>query len=136
MDRTVSFPMYTPSENEPYMNERQRSYFKEKLNLTKADLTEKLKQTRQRIKKLKHAGPDILDRGNILINIEQEAGASERYSGYLKHIERALRRIEDGSFGFCEVTGEKIGLRRLEVQPWTSLSIEVLEECEADRRSA
>ena len=117
-----------------YMNSEQLAYFKDKLFSHREELAEKISRTLKKIKQLKTSDADMLDRSTVNICIEQEVKASERYSRYLRNIETALSRIEDGSYGFCELTGTEIGLKRLEAQPWATMSIEALEELEEARR--
>ncbi|MGM0644522.1 MAG: TraR/DksA family transcriptional regulator, partial [Thermodesulfobacteriota bacterium] len=101
-----------------YMNSDQLAYFKNKLFSHRNEVLKKLNRTLKNIKKLQTSDADILDRSNVNIHIDQEVKASERYGRYLRNIETALSKIEDGSYGFCELTGNKIGLKRLQAQPW------------------
>mgnify|MGYP006301872295 FL=1 len=117
-----------------YMNSNQLAYFKNKLFSHREELSEKISRTLKKIQQLKSSDADILDRSNVNIHIEREVKASERYSRYLRNIETALSKIEDGSYGFCELTGTEIGLKRLQAQPWATLSIEALEELEEARQ--
>ncbi|MCF8044212.1 MAG: TraR/DksA C4-type zinc finger protein [Desulfarculaceae bacterium] len=117
-----------------YMNSDQLAYFKNKLFSHREELSEKISRTVKKIQQLKSSDADILDRSNVNIHIEREVKASERYSRYLRNIETALSKIEDGSYGFCELTGTKIGLKRLQAQPWATLSIKALEELEEARQ--
>ena len=116
------------------MNSNQLAYFKNKLFSHREELSEKISRTLKKIQQLKSSDADILDRSNVNIHIEREVKASERYSRYLRNIETALSKIEDGSYGFCELTGTEIGLKRLRAQPWATLSIEALEELEEARQ--
>lgn len=121
---------YLPGTDDPYMTPSQIQYFRNKLFQHKDRLLTKLKHSRKKIQQMRTPEADILDRSNTLLLIEQEIRATERYSRYLNNIEIALSRVENGTFGFCEITGEKIGIKRLEIQPWATLSIEALEELE------
>ena len=125
--------IYTPSLDEPYMNERQIAYFRDKLASRKVELTGKIESTLNKIKSLQSVHADILDRSNSMMDLESEVGAFERYLDQVKQVERALDRIEAGSFGYCELTGGEIGLRRLEAMPFATMSIQALEELEAER---
>lgn len=118
-----------------YMNSDQLAYFKDKLLSHREELSEKISRTLKKIQQIKTSDADILDRSNVNIHINREVKSSERYSRYLRNIETALSKIEDGSYGFCELTGKKIGLKRLQAQPWATLSIEALEELEEARRN-
>jgi len=130
----VSEHWYVPAEKEPYMSEGQLLYFKAKLNAKKDELAGKLSRAIQRIKALEGVQADILDRSNFYIDLEREVNNFERYSNMLDQVEQALRRIDEGSFGYCEITGSEIGLRRLEAIPFAALSIQALEELEADQK--
>ena len=129
----VSKARYIPTENEPYMSEGQLLYFKDKLNARKEELAGKLNRTIKRIKALEGVQADILDRSNVYIDLEREVNNFERYSKMMDEVGQALGRIEAGSFGYCEMTGSEIGLRRLEAIPFAALSIQALEELEADQ---
>jgi len=130
----VSKARYIPAENEPYMSEGQLLYFKEKLKSRQEELAGKLNRTIQRIKAMEGLQADILDRSNSYIDLEREVNNFERYSNMLDQVAQALRRIEEGGFGYCEMTGSEIGLRRLEAIPFAALSIQALEELEAGQK--
>ena len=117
-----------------YMNSDQLAHFKKKLLSHRDDVSGKLNRALKKIQQLQTSDADILDRSNVNIHIDREVKASERYSRYLRNIETALSKIEDGSYGFCELTGNKIGLKRLHAQPWATLSIKALEELEEARQ--
>ena len=125
---------YMPTENEPYMNANQIAYFKGKLLKRKQELSIRLGMTIGKIKTLESYQADILDRSNSYIDVEREVSNFERYSIVLEQIDRALKRIDEGSFGYCELTGDEIGLRRLEAIPFASMSIQALEAFEAEQR--
>ena len=127
MEREIT-AAYLPSDNEPYMNIRQLDYFKNRLIIQKAELIEKIAQRKEKIKNLKATHPDILDRSNFLMEIEQELRNCERYSERIRQVDNALKRIDRGSFGYCQFTGNRIGLERLEALPFANLSIEALED--------
>ena len=116
--------------SEPYMNDRQLAYFKNKLIVLKMDLTEKANQKKGKIKEIGVAQPDILDKSNTMAQVEQDIRSYERNRQLIRQINDALRRIEDGSFGYCKITGDEIGLKRLEALPFTPVSIEALKEIE------
>ena len=121
---------YQPSPNEPYMNNDQLAYFKNKLIHQKMQLIEKIRGTIEKIQSLQSVDADILDRSNTQIDIESELKSNQRYNRLIKEIDGALSRIEDGSFGYCELSGEPIGLRRLEVLPFAAMSVKSLEQLE------
>ena len=115
---------------EPYMNDRQLTYFKNKLIILKMELTEKANRKKEKIKQIGAAQPDILDKSNTMTQVEQDISSYERNRQLIGQINDALRRIEDGSFGYCKITGDEIGLKRLEALPFTPVSIEALREIE------
>ncbi len=127
--------VYTPSPDEPYMSDRQIAYFRDKLAEQKIELTKKIEKSLGKIKSLKSAQADILDRSNSMMSLNSEVGSFERYIERVKQIEKALERIDSGSFGYCELTGSEIGLRRLEVMPFATMSIKALESLEQDQRT-
>ncbi|MEH0020930.1 MAG: TraR/DksA family transcriptional regulator [Desulfobacter sp.] len=125
---------YTPAKNEPYMSDDQVAYFRKKLTDRKAELSRKITRAIEKIKTLESMQADILDRSNSYMGLELEVKSFERYSNMLDQVDRALERIEDGSFGYCELTGNEIGLRRLEAIPFATMSIKALEEFEASQQ--
>ncbi|MCG8567042.1 MAG: TraR/DksA C4-type zinc finger protein [Desulfobacterales bacterium] len=120
----------TGVESDDYMDSTQLSYFKDKLLAHKKDLLAKLKDIKGEIKKMQFENADIVDRSNLISARERAIDFSTRYGQIIRQIDQALNRIDDGSFGYCELTGEEIGLKRLDIQPWTNLSIHALEEIE------
>jgi len=115
---------------EPYMNAQQRVYFKNKLICLKMSVVDRIREIREKIRNTGPRQPDIIDRSNSMVHIEAEARTQERNLQMLKQIDAALQRIEDGSFGYCKLTGEPIGLKRLEAMPFTALSVQALREME------
>src|SRR6201989_3121182 len=118
---------YRPLENEPFMNERQREYFRRKLNQWKDDI---IRETRETIKNRKaetvpHA--DLADRASTEAERQLELRTRDRQRKLIAKIDSALRRIDDGSYGFCEETGEPIALKRLDARPIATLSLEAQE---------
>ncbi len=118
-------------DNEPYMSEGQLAYFKGKLLQRKDELHNRISQSIKKIKTLEAAQADILDRSNSYIDLELEVKSFERHSDMIVQVDHALARIDDGSFGYCELTGDEIGLRRLEAIPFATMSIKALEAFEA-----
>ena len=129
-----SLERYIPAKNEPYMSDRQIDYFRDKLVDRKAELKAKISTAIEKIKTLESVQADILDRSNAYIDLELAVKSFERYSNMLDQVDRALERIDDGSFGYCELTGSEIGLRRLEAIPFATMSIAALEEFETGRQ--
>lgn len=127
-------PDYTPSENEPFMNEKHRMYFRQKLLNWKEDI---IRQTRETLVGLhddstQHA--DIADRATSETDRALELRSRDRQRKLVSKIDAALSRIEDGSYGYCEETGEPIGLKRLDARPIATLSLEAQERHERRER--
>lgn len=123
-------PNYRPSEDEPFMNERQRAYFRNKLKTWKEEI---IRQTRETLVGLhedstQHA--DLADRATSETDRALELRARDRQRKLIAKIDAALARIEDGSYGYCEETGEPIGLKRLDARPIATLSLEAQERHE------
>jgi DnaK suppressor protein len=130
----VSPEGYRPSDDEPFMNEQQRRYFKTKLMSWKDEI---IRQTRETIVGLnsessQHA--DLADRATSETDRALELRARDRQRKLVSKINAALARIEDGSYGYCEETGEPISLRRLDARPIATLSIEAQERHERRER--
>ena len=125
---------YRPSEDEPFMNEQQRVYFREKLLSWKEEI---LRQTRETLAGLhaestQHA--DLADRATSETDRALELRARDRQRKLIAKIDAAIARIEDGSYGYCEDTGEPIGLKRLDARPIATLSVEAQERHERRER--
>jgi len=125
---------YRPSDDEPFMNERQREYFRRKLLAWKDELLEESKST---IGSLQHdtvALPDVVDRATSETDRALELKTRDRQRKLISKIDSALRRLEDGSYGYCEDTGEPISLSRLDARPIATLSLEAQERHEKRER--
>ena len=127
-------PDYRPSENEPFMNERQRLYFRQKLLAWKEEI---IRQTRETLaglheETIQHA--DLADRATSETDRALELRARDRQRKLVNKIDAALARIEDGKYGYCEETGEPIGLKRLDARPIATLSVEAQERHERRER--
>ncbi|MFO7913596.1 MAG: TraR/DksA family transcriptional regulator [Desulfotignum sp.] len=114
----------------PCLDNEKLSLFKEKLLAKQQELVRKRTDIKKNIRSLKMKHADVVDQSILMSNIEKEIDFSRRCDVLITQIERALERIEDGGFGYCELTGEPIDERRLEVLPWATLSIKALEEIE------
>jgi DnaK suppressor protein len=114
---------YRPSEDEPYMNETQREYFRRKLLSWREEILRQLKEEDNR-------GADMSDWASYETERNFQLRARDRERKLLSKIDEALRRIEEGTYGYCEETQEPIGLRRLEARPIATLSIEAQERHE------
>jgi DnaK suppressor protein len=125
---------YKPSDKEPFMNERQREYFRAKLNAWKEDILREAKETLQHLQEENQNHPDLADRASSETDRAIELRARDRQRKLISKIDEALGRIEDGSYGYCEETGEPISLRRLEARPIATLSVEAQERHERRER--
>jgi DnaK suppressor protein len=125
---------YRPSDSEPFMNERQRAYFRRKLLVWKEEILRQTRETLQGLHEetLQHA--DLADRATSETDRALELRARDRQRKLIAKIDAALARIEDGSYGYCEETGEPIGLRRLDARPIATLSLEAQERHERRER--
>lgn len=123
-------PDYKPSEDEPFMNERQREYFRRRLVKWKEEILRESKETLQNLALDSTAHADLADRASSEAERANELRARDRQRKLISKIDAALRRIEDGTYGFCEDTGDPISLRRLEARPIATLSIEAQERHE------
>lgn len=121
---------YRPSEDEPFMNARQREYFRRKLLKWRDEILRESHLTLQHLQEESLQEPDISDRASTESERALELRTRDRQRKLIGKIEAALRRIEDGSYGYCEETGEPISLRRLEARPIATLSIEAQERHE------
>ena len=126
--------IYKPSEAEPFMNERQRQYFRQKLVMWKGDILREGKETLAHLQDENNALPDIADRASTETDRSLELRTRDRQRKLINKIESALKRIDDGSYGYCEETGEPISLRRLDARPIATLSIEAQERHERRER--
>lgn len=123
-------PDYRPSEDEPFMNERQREYFRRRLVRWKEEILRESKETLNNLALDSTAHADLADRASSEAERANELRARDRQRKLISKIDAALRRIEDGTYGFCEDTGDPISLRRLEARPIATLSIEAQERHE------
>ena len=121
---------YRPSDDEPFMNERQREYFRRRLVQWKDDIIRESKETLQNLAQDSIAHADVADRASSEAERANELRARDRQRKLISKIDSALRRIEEGTYGFCEETGDPITLRRLEARPIATLSLEAQERHE------
>ena len=115
---------YRPTEDEPFMNDRQRDYFRRKLLEWKNDILRESKGTIDQLQEDDHHLPDLTDRASSETEKALELRTRDRQRKLISKIDAALRRIETGEYGYCEETGEPIGIRRLEARPIATLSLE------------
>src|SRR5579863_8385249 len=125
---------YEPSESEKYMNAKQREYFRQKLLAWRSDLLAESQETISNLKEENWREPDLSDRASLETEAGVELRTRNRYLKLIGKIDAALGRIEDGSYGYCEETGEPIGLKRLEARPIATLTIEAQERHERRER--
>jgi DnaK suppressor protein len=125
---------YRPSDTEPFMNERQRLYFRSKLLGWKEEILRQTRETLQgmTVEALQYA--DLADRATSETDRALELRARDRQRKLIAKIDAALARIEDGTYGYCEETGEPIGLKRLDARPIATLSLEAQERHERRER--
>ena len=125
---------YRPSDDEPFMNERQRDYFRTKLLAWKDEILEESRSTIASLQQDTVAEPDLADRATSETDRALELRTRDRQRKLIAKIDEALRRIEDGSYGYCEETGEPISISRLEARPIATLSLEAQERHERRER--
>lgn len=123
-------PDYRPAESEPFMNPKQREYFRQKLLRWREDLLQETSETLQHLQEGGLQEPDIADRASLETDRSLELRTRDRARKLIAKIDEALGRIEDGSYGFCEETSEPISVRRLEARPIATLSLEAQERHE------
>ncbi|MFP1633277.1 RNA polymerase-binding protein DksA [Zhengella sp. ZM62] len=121
---------YVPSDNEPFMNERQKAYFREKLINWKNDILREARETLETLQQESENHPDLADRASSETDRAIELRARDRQRKLISKIDAALMRIDEGTYGYCEETGEPISLRRLDARPIATLSIEAQERHE------
>ncbi len=125
---------YSPHNDEPFMNERQREYFRNKLIAWCDDIISESRETLEVLQSENENHADLADRASSETGRSVELRARERQRKLIAKIDAALRRIDDGTYGYCEETGEPISLRRLEARPIATLSIEAQERHERRER--
>lgn len=131
MDSAVILPPdYKPSADEEYMNEMQLEYFRQKLLNWKKSLIGQSKDTLDDLRQGGLNQPDQIDRASLESDKALELRTRDRARKLISKIDEALKRIEDGVYGYCEETGEPIGIERLDVRPVATLSIEAQERHE------
>ncbi len=132
---SVSLEEYTPLENEEYMCERQKAYFKAKLEAWKQDILDGAKETIETMQEDASNLPDLVDRASNEADRALELRTRDRQRKLVSKIDAALRRIESDEYGFCEHTGEPIGLGRLNARPTATLCLEAQERHEKKERT-
>ena len=125
---------YKPSERESFMNERQKEYFRRKLWRWRDDILRESRETLNQLQTEREHLPDLADRASTETDRSIELRARDRQRKLIAKIDAALSRIEDGTYGYCDETGEPISLKRLEARPIATLSIEAQERHERAER--
>ena len=125
---------YRPSDDEDFMNERQREYFRRKLLAWKEDILNEAKQTLAALQAENENHADIADRASSETDRAIELRARDRQRKLIAKIDSALERLAEGTYGYCEETGEPISLKRLDARPIATLSLEAQERHEKRER--
>ncbi|MCE6953251.1 RNA polymerase-binding protein DksA [Cereibacter sphaeroides] len=125
---------YRPAENEPFMNERQLEYFRRKLLNWKQELLEQSAETIEGLQESGRNVPDIADRASEETDRALELRTRDRQRKLVAKIDAALRRIDNGEYGYCEVSGEPISLKRLDARPIATMTLEAQERHERRER--
>ncbi len=125
---------YRPSDDEPFMNDRQKAYFREKLLAWKHEILDESRSTIASLQQDTVAEPDLADRATSETDRALELRTRDRQRKLISKIDEALRRIDEGTYGYCEETGEPISLSRLEARPIATLSLEAQERHERRER--
>ena len=126
---------YRPTEKEPFMNEKQRDYFRAKLLAWKDDILKEARETLQHLQDENQNHPDLADRASSETDRAIELRARDRQRKLISKIDAAILRIDDNTYGYCEETGEPISLKRLEARPIATLSVEAQERHERLERT-
>ncbi|MFN7635075.1 MAG: RNA polymerase-binding protein DksA [Acetobacteraceae bacterium] len=127
-------PDYRPSEDEPFMSDLHLAYFRQKLLRWRSELLREAGETLSSLGQGGIAEADLTDRASVETDRALELRTRDRARKLISKIDQALERIENGTYGYCEETGEPIGLRRLEARPIATMSIEAQERHERMER--
>jgi len=130
LSEKIDLSNYVPSEEEEFMNVNQRAYFRTKLVAWRNDILREARETLDHLAEESANHPDLADRASSETDRAIELRARDRQRKLISKIDAALPRIEDGTYGYCEETGEPIGLKRLDARPIATLSIEAQERHE------
>jgi DnaK suppressor protein len=125
---------YRPSDDEPFMNDRQKEYFRRKLQRWKDEILQEARETLAALQAENENHADIADRASSETDRAIELRARDRQRKLISKIDSALSRIDDGAYGYCEETGDPISLKRLDARPIATLSIEAQERHERRER--
>jgi DnaK suppressor protein len=130
LSEKIDLSNYVPSEDEEFMNVHQKAYFRAKLVAWKNDILREARETLGHLAEESANHPDLADRASSETDRAIELRARDRQRKLISKIDAALQRIDDGTYGYCEETGEPIGLKRLDARPIATLSIEAQERHE------
>mgnify|MGYP002653736825 CR=1 FL=1 len=134
MSEDFDFSSYVPSDDEDFMNAKQKAYFRAKLNAWRNDILKEARETLDHLAEESANHPDIADRASEETDRSLELRTRDRQRKLVSKIDAALRRIETGEFGYCEMTGEPISLRRLDARPIATMTLEAQERHERRER--
>ena len=127
MGAELDLSEYRPTDDEPFMNPRQREYFRRKLEAWKDEILKESRETLENLQEESQNHPDLADRASSESDRALELRTRDRQRKLIAKIDAALKRIEDGTYGFCEETGDPIGVARLDARPIATLSLEAQE---------
>ncbi len=130
MSSVVDVAEYRPTADEPFMNPRQRDYFRAKLNSWKEDILRESRETLENLQEESQNHPDMADRASSESDRSLELRTRDRQRKLISKIDAAVKRLDDGTYGYCEETGEPIGIARLDARPIATLSLEAQESHE------
>ena len=125
---------YRPTADEPFMNDRQLEYFRRKLIAWRTDILKESQETLQHLQEDSLKEPDIADRASSETDWSVELRTRDRQRKLVSKIDAALARIEEGEYGYCEVTGEPISLERLDARPIATMTMESQERHERQEK--
>lgn len=118
---------YVPSDDEKFMSSKQKEYFRQKLVAWKEEIQKESKETLNHLQNDSQKEPDIADRASAETDWSVELRTRDRQRKLVTKIEQALGRIEEGEYGYCEVSGDPISLKRLDVRPIATMTLEAQE---------
>jgi DnaK suppressor protein len=133
-DDIVLDPSYRPGRDEPFMNATQLAYFRQKLHAWKDEILRESHDTLKTLKNESLREPDVADRASSETDWSLELRTRDRQRKLIAKIDAAVRRIDDGEYGYCEVTGEPISLARLEARPIATMTVEAQERHERQEK--
>ena len=130
MSEKIDLSNFVLNEGDEFMNASQRAYFRAKLNAWKNDILREARETLDHLAEESANHPDLADRASSETDRAIELRARDRQRKLISKIDAALQRLDEGTYGYCEETGEPIGLKRLDARPIATLSIEAQERHE------